>query len=84
MAKQIKKVNFRVDRGIRINGESIFPAKGKSKPVVIGIRETLAKELEAANKGEIVAEKANKQIQEKSEEDLELDAMFGSESDKDE
>lgn len=86
MAKQVKKVNFRVDRGIRINGESIYPAKAekgkaKPKPVVISIRESLAKELAAASKGEIVTEKATKEIAEKSAEDAELDAAFGSDGD---
>ncbi|GGA80756.1 hypothetical protein GCM10011369_23390 [Neiella marina] len=79
MAKTAKKVNFRVDRGIRINGESIFPAKGKAKPVVIGIGESLAKELAAASKGAIVSDKPTKQLVEKSAEDAELDAAFGSE-----
>ncbi|MCH2057890.1 MAG: hypothetical protein MK214_15015 [Thalassotalea sp.] len=76
---QVKKVNFRVDRGIRINGESIYPAKDAKKPVVIAIRESLAKELVTASKGAIVDTKATKTIKEKSDEDAELDAAFGKE-----
>ncbi|GBL02936.1 hypothetical protein [Glaciecola sp. KUL10] len=79
MAKQVKKTSFKVLRGIRINGESIFPAKGKAKPVVISIRESLALELQTANKGVIVDAKANKEIKEVNDEDAELDAIFGSE-----
>lgn len=82
MAKQtVKKVNFRVDRGIRINGESIFPAKDKKKPVVISVRESLAKELANASKGEIVNDKATTQVKEPSDEDADLDAAFGTEGD---
>ena len=78
MAKQtVKKVNFRVDRGIRINGESIYPGKDKKKPTIISIRETLAKELVNASKGEIVNDKVTTQVKEPSSEDADLDAAFG-------
>lgn len=74
-----KSVNFRVDRGIRINSENIFPSDNPKKPVVISIRESLAHELVNASKGEIVTLKATKTLIEKSADDAELDAAFGAE-----
>lgn len=82
MAKEIKKVNFRLDRGIMINGKAIYPAKAKQKPVVLSLPELFAKELQAASKGEIVSDAANTEAPEKPDDDG-LDAVFGKESDQD-
>lgn len=78
MAKEAKKiVSFRVDRGIRINGVSLFPAKDAKKPVVLALPETLAKELQYASKGKIVEAKANTKLPEAPSEDDDLDDAFG-------
>jgi hypothetical protein len=76
--KTIKKVSFLVERGIRINGESIFPAKGKAKPVIVQLPEMLAKELVHASKGQIVEQAANTKVAAESTDD-DLDAAFGPE-----
>ena len=78
MAKQEKKiVSFRVDRGIRINGQSVFPSKDAKKPVIISIPENFANELVYASKGKIVENKANTKIAEAPSEEDDLDAAFG-------
>jgi hypothetical protein len=83
MAKEQKKtVSFRVDRGIRINGASIFPSKDAKKPVIITLPENFAKELAYASKGEIVDNKANTKIAEAPSEEDDLDAAFGADEEK--
>ena len=78
MAEEPKKiVSFRVDRGIRINGSSIFPSKDAKKPVIISIPENFAKELAYASKGAIVESKANTKTPEAPSEEDDLDAAFG-------
>lgn len=81
MAKQAaKKVSFHVQRGVRINGESIFPSKDAKKPVIITLPESFARELVYASKGEIVDKKATKTIVEKADDD-DLNDAFGADSD---
>ncbi len=79
--KTVKKVSFLVQRGIRINGVSLFPAKPKAKPVIISLPETLAKELAYASKGKIVEEKPTKDTPAEQTEDDDLAGAFGEESD---
>lgn len=80
MSKKIKKVSFLVLRGVRLNGQAIFPAKEKSKKTVVSIPLTLAKELQAANKGKIVEDKVTTVLNEPEDDDG-LDDMFGAEDD---
>lgn len=75
-----KKVSFLVQRGVRINGESIHPSKDAKKPVIITLPEGFARELVYASKGKIVDLKATKVIAEKTDED-DLDEAFGVDAD---
>ena len=74
--KKVKKVNFRLDRGIYVGGKPVFPAKAKNKTTVLSLPLAFAKELQAAAKGEIVEGKANTDVPEKEASDG-LDDVFG-------
>jgi hypothetical protein len=75
-----KKVSFLVERGVRINGESIHPSKDAKKPVIITLPESFARELVHASKGKIVSQNATKAVAEKTDDD-DLDDAFGADAD---
>lgn len=89
--KNSELVSFKLTRGIRLNGKSIYPTtkvktgSGKDEKIetianIVSIPLSLAKDLAIAGKGEVVKEKANVVFKQPQQQDDDLDAVFGGSS----